>query len=96
MLSYRDGQNNDNLDYEEIDPLIPFADNKYRFEGFQIFQLANQNASVGDRYDPSQARLIGQCDIQNGVERLINWELDPNLELLMPQDMTLENNNEGI
>jgi len=96
MLSYREGQNNDNLDYEEIDPLIPFADNKYRFEGFQIFQLANQNASVGDRYDPSQARLIGQCDIQNGVERLINWELDPNLELLMPQDMTLENNNEGI
>ena len=30
------------------------------------------------------------------MERLINWELDPDLELLIPQDMTLEYNDEGI
>jgi len=96
MLSYRDGQNNQLLDYEEKDPLIPFSDNTYKFEGFQIFQMANANASVGDRYDPNQARLIAQCDIKNGIERLINWELDPDLELLIPQDMTLEYNDAGI
>ena len=96
MLSYREGQNNDELDYQEVDPLISATDNTYKFEGFQVFQLANQNVSIGDRYDPSQARLIAQCDINNGVDRLINWELDPNLELLMPQDMTLEANDDGL
>ncbi len=96
MLSYREGQNNQHLDYEEVDPLIPFADNTFKFEGFQVFQMANANASVGDRYDPNQARLVAQCDIKNGVARLINWDLDPDLELLIPQDMTLQSGDDGI
>jgi len=96
MLSYREGQNNDNFDYQEIDPLIQDPDNTYKFEGFQIYQLKNANVSMADRYDPSQARLIAQCDIKNGVSRLVNWELDPDLELLIPQDMTLRSKNDGI
>ncbi|MEK9830735.1 MAG: hypothetical protein VW420_07890, partial [Schleiferiaceae bacterium] len=76
--------------------LIPFADNTFKFEGFQVFQMANANASVGDRYDPNQARLVAQCDIKNGVARLINWDLDPDLELLIPQDMTLQSGDDGI
>jgi hypothetical protein len=28
MLSYREGQNNQHLDYEEVDPLIPFTDRR--------------------------------------------------------------------
>jgi hypothetical protein len=96
MLSYREGMNNDQFDYREVDPLIPYTDNTYKFEGFQIYQLKNENVSVADRYDPSQARLIAQCDLKNGITRLINWELDPDLELLMPQDMTIQSNDDGI
>jgi hypothetical protein len=96
MMSYREGSNNQALDYEEVDPLIRNADNKYRFEGFQVFQLASKNASIGDRYDPSQAKLVAQCDIKNGVARMVNWELDPDLDLVVPQDMTLKSENGGI
>ena len=96
MLSYRDGSNNKTLEYQEVDPLITATNNTYKFEGFQIFQLANASASVGDRYDPSQARLVAQCDIKNGVARLVNWELDPDLDLTVPQNMTLQSSNGGI
>ena len=96
MLSYREGSNNDGLDYQEIDPLIQAADNTYKFEGFQIYQLKNANVSMADRYDPSQARLIAQSDLKNGVGRLINWELNTDLELLVPQDMTVKVGNDGI
>jgi hypothetical protein len=68
----------------------------YKFEGFQIFQLANSDVSISDIYDPTQSRMVAQCDIKNGLTQLINWEVDPDLNALVPQDMTLQSNNEGI
>ncbi|NVK04864.1 MAG: T9SS type A sorting domain-containing protein [Flavobacteriia bacterium] len=109
-LNYSNAANNVNLDYREKDPLIPVPPGKteaevlaenpdyfdYRFEGFQIFQLANENVSIADRYDPAQAQLIAQCDIRNGVTQLVNWELDPDINQLVPSDMTLTSGNDGI
>ncbi|GGH67204.1 T9SS type A sorting domain-containing protein [Phaeocystidibacter marisrubri] len=109
-LSYSNASNNQNLDYSEKDPLIPVPGGKteaevianspnyfnYVFEGFQIFQFANKEVSIADRYDPSQSRLIAQTDVRNSVEQLVNWELDPNINQLIPKDMTLVTNNEGI
>ncbi len=40
-------------------------DRYYRFEGYQIFQLASASVSVSDIYDNSKARLVAQCDIEN-------------------------------
>ena len=40
-------------------------DRNYRFEGYQIFQLADASVSVADIYDNSKARLVAQCDIEN-------------------------------
>ena len=40
-------------------------DRYYRFEGYQIFQLADASVSVADIYDNSKARLVAQCDIEN-------------------------------
>ena len=40
--------------------------------------------------------MVAQCDIKNGLTQLINWEVDPDLNALVPQDMTLQSNNEGI
>lgn len=109
-LSYSTASNNANLDYSEKDPLIPLPPNKteaqvlaenpnyfnYVFEGFQIFQFENKNVSIADRYDPSQARLIAQCDVRNNVAQLVNWEIDPEINQLIPTDMTLVTNNDGI
>ena len=45
----------------------------YKFEGYQIYQLANASVSVTDLGDANKALLVAQCDIQNGVGQLINW-----------------------
>lgn len=68
----------------------------YNFEGYQIFQLENANVSISDLYDPTQARLVAQSDVKNGLTQLINWEVDPALNALVPQDMTIETNNNGL
>ena len=109
-LGYNKRHNNYQYKYREVDPLITvppgesiediLKDNpdyfEYVFEGFQIFQLANADVSISDIYIPTQARLIAQVDVRNDITQLINWEVDPNMNVLVPQDMTLEANNEGI
>ena len=108
-LTYGPGSNNEGFSYSERDPLITVsADDRdsilnvnpnyfdYKFEGFQIYQLANKDVSIADIYDPTQSRMVAQCDIKNGLTQLINWEVDPDLNALVPQDMTLTSNNEGV
>ncbi|MGV3611991.1 MAG: T9SS type A sorting domain-containing protein [Fluviicola sp.] len=56
------------------DPII--YDKNYRFEGYQIYQLKNAQVGVTDLDDETVARLVAQCDIKNGVKRLINFETD--------------------
>jgi len=56
----------------EIDSLT-HKQRSYVFEGYQIYQLANASVSVTDLGDADKALLIAQCDIQNGVNQLINW-----------------------
>lgn len=72
--------------------------NTYRFEGFQIFQVNGPNVSIEDIYDRTQSRLIWQSDIKNDIGQLVNYTRDPDLKDggLVPQDMTLEANNNGI
>jgi hypothetical protein len=108
-LTYGPGSNNEGFSYSERDPLITVsADDRdsilnvnpnyfdYKFEGFQIYQLSNKDVSIADIYDPTQSRMVAQCDIKNGLTQLINWEVDPDLNALVPQDMTLTSNNEGV
>lgn len=70
----------------------------YRFEGFQIFQVANADVSVDNLYDPTQSRLIFQSDLKNDIDQLVNYEVDDDLQngALVPVDKTLIANNEGI
>ncbi|MDP4268098.1 MAG: T9SS C-terminal target domain-containing protein, partial [Bacteroidota bacterium] len=59
-------------------------DSLYRFEGYQIYQLANANVSVSDLHDVSLARLVAQCDIKNGISKLINYTHDASLNANVP------------
>nr|MCH9809800.1 hypothetical protein [Bacteroidota bacterium] len=108
-LTYGPGSNNEAFSYRERDPLITVnPDDRdsilnvnpdyfdYKFEGFQVFQLANSDVSISDIYDPTQSRLVAQCDVKNNITQLINWEVDPDLNALVPQDMTLTTNNSGV
>jgi hypothetical protein len=65
--------------YKELDPNIPYGDLYYHFEGYQIYQLKDASVSSADIDDPTKARLVAECDIQNGVTKLVNWNYDQNI-----------------
>ena len=68
--------NNKGESYKEIDNTITEGDPYYRFEGYQIYQLANSSVGPDDLTDVSKARLIAQFDIPNGIGRVVNFEPD--------------------
>ena len=57
-------------------------DSTYKFEGYQIFQLAN--ATVTDLGDLDVARQVAQCDVKNGVTTVINFEYNQELQANVP------------
>ena len=66
--------------YEEVDLQAPagIEDNKYRFEGYKIYQIANANVSPQELGDISKARLIYQVDKNNGISEIFNWRSEVN------------------
>lgn len=76
-----------------IDP--SYTDRFYRFEGYQIFQLRNDEVSVTDLEDETKARLVAQCDVKNGVGRLVNFEFDEELGFSIPVEK-VDGSDEGI
>ncbi len=97
MLSNKESSNNYDEGYDELDPLIigDGLDNTYNFEGYQIFQLKDATVSVTDIYNPDLARMVAQCDLENGITTLINYETDPSIGVPVPQEMTLGAADEG-
>ncbi|UKN03564.1 T9SS C-terminal target domain-containing protein [Paracrocinitomix mangrovi] len=64
-----------------------FYDDTFRFEGYQIFQMIGPEASVSDIDDIQKARLVAQCDVENGVSKLVNYEYNEQLGITIPQVM---------
>lgn len=67
-------------------PVTTLFDQKYKFEGYKIYQLVNSSASVADLLDPTKAQLVAQCDKKNGVTKLINFEFDEGLGFSIPSE----------
>ncbi len=77
--------NNYGESYSEIDPgivssfydanenFIKYSEDQrsFKFEGYQIYQLVDANASVADIGDITKARLVAQCDIENYYDSVI-------------------------
>lgn len=76
-------------------------DRKYRFEGYMIYQCANETVSVTDIGDLDKIRLIAQCDIENYREngtpigQLVNWIYDDALGTSVATEM-VRGENTGI
>jgi len=98
-LSNPVNSNNYNEQYEEFDPFIvasdPNADKNYHFQGYQIFQLQSKNVSLSDISNPEKARLVAQCDIKDGVSRIINFEFDEDLSASIAVEK-VDGEDEGI
>lgn len=71
------------------------ADEFYRFEGYQIFQMVDDEASVSELNNPDKARLVAQVDIENGITQLINYEQDGTLGVDIPEEK-VNGNDEGL
>ena len=92
-----DAGNNYGEKYQEFDPNIPNPDalphnqrndSLYHFEGYQIYQLKDATVSAADIDDASKSRIVSECDVQNGVSKLVNWSFDQNLGGNVGQVMT--------
>ncbi|MEA1877842.1 MAG: hypothetical protein U9N86_13375 [Bacteroidota bacterium] len=79
--------------YKERDPSIicpaidPECDVFYNFQGYQIWQLKDNAASVDDatNQDDNKARLIFQCDIRDGISQIINFEWNQQMQASVPR-----------
>ena len=98
-LSNPINSNNYQEKYEEHDPFIfsnlPNIDKKYRFQGYQIYQLKSNSITLSDLEDVTKARLVGQCDIKDNFSRIINFEFDENLQASIPVEKVV-GENQGI
>ncbi|MBD3636049.1 MAG: T9SS C-terminal target domain-containing protein [Crocinitomicaceae bacterium] len=72
-----------------------YYDDTFRFEGYQIFQMIDGDASVSDLDDIEKARLVAQCDVQNGVSKLVNYTYDEQLQITIPSVM-VDGADEGL
>jgi hypothetical protein len=67
----------------------------YKFEGYQIYQLADGSVGTNDLNDPDKARLVAQVDIANDVDKLVNFEYDSQIGQDVPS-VKVDGKNEGI
>lgn len=93
--------------YAEQDPtIIPSIDDTltddeldefrtYRFQGYKVYQVADNSVGPNDLGDVSKARLIAQVDIKDSVTNLVNYYFDSDLGTSVPQ-LEVEGANQGI
>jgi len=73
---------------------VPY-DRYYRFEGYKVYQLANEEVGADELSNTDKARLVFQCDVRNGVTRLINYEYDESLQANVPR-LKVDGGDAGI
>ena len=97
QISNPASSNNYNEQYSEEDPFITknYTDRRYKFQGYQVFQLKNRDVTVNQLYDTQFSKLVYQCDIEDNVTRLINFEWDANAQANSYAIM-VEGENKGI
>lgn len=70
-------------------------DRQYKFEGYQIYQLANSSVSATDLGDVSKAILIAQCDVENDASQIVNWIYNDAVGTSVATEM-VNGSNKGI
>lgn len=93
--------------YNEIDAVIPKylqnstggfdtltdAQRSYKFQGYKVYQVADETVSDADVKDPVKVRLIAQIDLKDNIGQIINYEFDNNLNSYVPVEYATNVNN---
>jgi hypothetical protein len=89
-ISNPQGSNNFNELYSELDATIPQVDTagnplnpelrKYRFQGYQIYQVKDATVGPDQLRNESMAQLVAQVDVKDTVGQIINWIQGPGHE----------------
>ncbi|MBK7958732.1 MAG: hypothetical protein IPK03_11885 [Bacteroidetes bacterium] len=85
--------------YAEPSPDIPkeAKDNKYKFEGYLVYQLISPTVTSSELEDPSKAKLLMQCDIKNDIKDITNEGFVDVDGVKMPvQVLKVKGSNNGI
>lgn len=77
-----------------VDSTVP-ADRTYNFQGYRVYQVRDETVGPSDLDDPDLARLVAQVDKEDDVTELINYELDQELGIPVPEKMA-DDVNDGI
>ena len=98
-LTYVPAQNNYRLGYSESPARLRGfgGDSTYNFQGYKVYQVVSENISVTDLENPEKARMIYQVDLQDDVDKIVNWEAfnDPDVSAFIPTIM-VDGENKGI
>jgi len=85
--------------YAAIDPTITSVSDDslktFRFQGYQIYQFRDASVTTSDIGNPDKVRLLFQCDIEDGVAQIVNYNFDPALNANVPVEM-VNGANKGI
>ena len=66
---------------------IANPDKFYRFEGYIVYQVKDDKVTSTDLKDATKAVPVFQCDVKNGISRLINYVQDNTVGGLVPKVM---------
>jgi hypothetical protein len=67
----------------------------YKFEGYIVYQVKDALVGSTDLSDPSKAKVVFQCDVKNGVSRIVNYLQDNTVGGVAPKVM-VEGEDAGI
>lgn len=70
-------------------------DRYYRFQGYQVFQLRDENVGPDELDDPDLAREVFQCDFKDSVAQLLNYLYDESIGATNAHEM-VDGSDEGI
>ncbi|RMG19109.1 MAG: hypothetical protein D6730_22075, partial [Bacteroidetes bacterium] len=68
-------RNNYNESYAQADPVLKangIADSLFRFQGYLVYQLADATVGPNELDNPERARIVAQCDLEDGVSTIVN------------------------
>ncbi len=80
ILTNGEFSNNKDEDFRRSVPeaLMESQDQYYNFEGYMVYQMAGPDDDFYDLEDTTKARLVFQCDKENGFSTVINWRAEKN------------------